>query len=56
MGEMPVKYQKGFISDRDFVQFMVVIVLLGFGIGALLFLGIPALWELVKPLIHAATE
>lgn len=53
---MPVKYQKGFISERDFMQFMIVLVLLGVGIGALLFLGVPALWEWVKPLINAATE
>ncbi len=55
-GGIPVKYQKGFISERDFVQFMIVLVLLGVGIGAVLFLGLPALWEWVKPLIHAATE
>ena len=51
-----MKYQKGFISERDFVQFMIVLVLLGVGIGAVLFLGLPALWEWVKPLIHSATE
>lgn len=51
-----MKYQKGFISERDFMQFMIVLVLLGVGIGALLFLGVPSLWEWVKPLIHAATE
>ena len=56
MEEIPVKYQKGFISELDFMQFMIVLVLLGVGIGALLFLGVPALWEWVKPLIHAATE
>ena len=50
-----MKYQNGFISEHDFVRFMIVLVLLGIGIGAVLFLGVPALWEWVKPLIHAAT-
>ena len=50
-----MKYQNGFISEHDFVQFMLVLVLLGIGISAVLFLGVPALWEWVKPLIHAAT-
>lgn len=51
-----MKYEKGFISERDFVQFMIVVVLLGFVAGALLALGLPALWEWAKPLIHAATK
>lgn len=50
-----MKYQKGFISEQDFINFMIGLVLLGIGIGAILFLGVPALWEWIKPLIHAAT-
>ena len=46
-----MKYQKGFVSERDFIQFSITLVLL----GAILFLGVPALWEWIKPLIHAAT-
>lgn len=51
-----MKYQKGFISEHDFVQFVIACVLLGIGIGAALFLGVPAIWEWLKPLIHAATK
>lgn len=50
-----MKYQKGFISERDFFHFVIAMVLLGAALGAVLFLGVPALWELVKPLIHSAT-
>lgn len=51
-----MKYQKGFISERDFMKFMVALVLLGVVIGAILFLSVPALWDWIKPLIHAATK
>lgn len=50
-----MKYQKGFISYHDFVQFMIVLVLIGIGI-VISYLFITILWELVKSLIHAATE
>lgn len=55
MEGIPVKYQKGFISEHDFVQFVITLFFIGVIFGAVLFLGIPALWELLKPLIHAAT-
>lgn len=50
-----MKYQKGFISERDFFTFIIALVLLGVVLGAVLFLGVPALWGFIKPLIHAAT-
>ena len=55
MEGLPVKYQKGFISERDFLAFIISLVLLGVVLGAVLFLGVPALWWFIKPLIHAAT-
>ena len=50
-----MKYQKGFINERDFFTFTIALVLLGVVLGAVLFLGVPALWGFIKPLIHAAT-
>jgi hypothetical protein len=41
------------MSDRDFFWFMAVLVLFGIGIGAALFVGVPWLWDLLKPLLHA---
>lgn len=43
------------MSDRDFFWFMVVLVLFGIAIGAALFVGLPWLWGLLKPLLHAWT-
>ncbi len=50
-----MKYQKGFINERDFNWFMVLLVVFGIFIGALLFVGLPALWSVLKPFIHAWT-
>ena len=55
MEGIPVKYQKGFISDRDFYGFIIALVLLGVVLGEVLSLVVPALWGFIKPLIHAAT-
>lgn len=47
--------QRGFISERDFIWFMAVMVLFGVLIGAALFVGIPWLWGILRPFIHAWT-
>lgn len=47
--------QRGFISNRDFQFFMFMLVLVGMFVGAVLFLGIPWLWGILRPFIHAWT-
>jgi hypothetical protein len=37
------------------VTFFIVAIVVAVGFGMLLMWGLPKLWELVKPLIHAAT-
>ena len=37
------------------IKFMIALAILAFSVGALAMWGIPKLWEIVKPLIHAWT-
>lgn len=37
------------------VTFFIVAMIAACGLGALAMWGIPKLWEMIKPLIHAAT-
>jgi hypothetical protein len=38
------------------VRWICILVACAFGLGALAMWGVPKLWELLKPLIHAATS
>lgn len=42
-------------SDSDWWWLMAVVLVLGMGLGWVVFDGIPMLWHVVKPLIHAIT-
>lgn len=44
-----------FIRDRDFWNFVVVLIAVGSAIGVLLVKGLPWLWLLLKPWLHALT-
>jgi len=35
---------------------MIAVALIGFAAGAFVFLGIPKIWELIKPWIHTITS
>jgi hypothetical protein len=48
-----MKNQSGFISESDFWTFTAIMIVLGFALGGVVFIGLPKLWELLKPLIHA---
>lgn len=43
------------MSDSDFAGLLAILVSLGVAIGWVLFVGVPWLWLIVKPLIHAIT-
>lgn len=42
-------------TERDFFWFVAVVFLFGLAAGAALFIGLPWLWSLVKPMLHALT-
>ncbi len=50
-----MKYQRGFISESDFWWFIATIGAIGFVFGGVVFIGIPKLWEFLKPFIHLWT-
>lgn len=37
------------------VTFFIIVIVAAIGFGMLLMWGLPKIWEMVKPLIHAAT-
>lgn len=47
-----MRLQKGFI-DLDYV--FGVLIVIGIFIGFVLFIGVPWLWDLLKPWIHSIT-
>jgi hypothetical protein len=47
--------QQGFIDGRIFTAMMWFFLIVGLGIGAILFVFIPWLWRLLKPWIHSIT-
>lgn len=46
--------ERGYI-DLDFTGVFVVIFVVGAAFGGALFIGLPWLWRLVKPLLHTLT-
>lgn len=44
-----------FLSDSDFFRFIAVCVGIGVALGAALFIGLPWLWGVLKPLLHLVT-
>lgn len=46
--------QYGFIN-MDFTEFFVQLIVVGIGIGVILCQGVPWLWSIIKPIIHALT-
>lgn len=45
--------QRGYLPDLT--SFFIFLILAGVVIGVVSSFGVPFLWELIKPLIHAAT-
>lgn len=41
---------------RQLAAWVCSLIVCAFGLGALVMWGVPKLWELLKPLIHAATS
>lgn len=46
--------QKGYVN-LDFTGIIIGSIILGVAIGVLIILGVPILWEWVKPFLHAIT-
>jgi hypothetical protein len=49
------KHEQGFITEDAFLGFMLVLVAIGVFIGWLFFVGMPWVWGVLKPVIHAVT-
>ncbi|MGL4404742.1 MAG: hypothetical protein ACRCT6_03220 [Notoacmeibacter sp.] len=47
--------QKGFISGGDVKAMFFMLIMFGVFIGFVLFVGIPWLWQYIKPFVHAMT-
>lgn len=47
------KYQRGYLPDLT--GFFAALVVLGVIVGAVLAVGLPWLWSVIKPFIHALT-
>lgn len=43
------------IHDSDWWSLLAILVSLGVALGWVLFVGVPMVWQMVKPLIHAIT-
>lgn len=52
---MNKEIQRGFISPSGIGAMLIMLIVAGVVIGAGLALGLPALWELVKPFLHRVT-
>lgn len=50
-----MKKQLGFISPGDMQAFFITLIVIGILIGTLLAIGIPWIWNLIKPWIHTIT-
>lgn len=48
------KYQRGYLPDF-FGGLLIVLAVVCVAVGALLAVGVPWLWSVVKPFIHAVT-
>lgn len=49
-----MKYQQGFVN-LDFTGLFIFLIIIGVVIGTSLTVGIPVVWDWIKPIIHAWT-
>lgn len=42
-------------DERDFAKFMIAFVVIGIFIGIFLIVGIPWIWNIIKPWLHVIT-
>lgn len=47
--------QRGFIGPDDFFWFLVMLVAVGFVAGLVVAFGVPWIWSIMKPWLHAIT-
>lgn len=45
-----------YLNDSDLKAMVIFLILICIGLGVLLAIGLPALWDLIKPFIHEATR